>query len=59
MKIFELQTMSNVTRCIDQQFEFKNSGILCLALIFNLSNPRTQNDSPASARKKAVQGCEI
>ena len=26
-------------RCINQRFAFKNSGILCLALIFNLSNP--------------------
>ena len=40
-KIFQLQSMLNVIRCIDQRFEFKNSDILCLALIFNLSNQRT------------------
>ena len=28
-------------RCIDQRFAFKNSGVLCLALIFNFNNPRT------------------
>ena len=33
--------MSNAIRCIDQRFAFKNSGILCLALIFNMSNLRT------------------
>ena len=29
--------MSNVIRCVDHRFVFKNSGIACLALIFNLS----------------------
>ena len=33
--------MSNAIKCIDQRFAFKNSGISCLALIFNLSNLRT------------------
>ena len=33
--------MSKAIRCINQKFVFKNSGISCLALIFNLSNPRT------------------
>ena len=32
--------MLNVKRFIDQRFVFKNSGILCLALLFNLSNLR-------------------
>ena len=32
--------MSNAIRCINQRFAFKNSGISCLALIFNLKNPR-------------------
>ena len=41
VKIFQLQSMSNAIRCIDQRFAFKNSGISCLALIFNLSNLRT------------------
>ena len=33
--------MSNAIRCINQRFAFKNSGIACLALIFNLSYPRS------------------
>ena len=33
--------MLNARRCVDQRFAFKNSGILRLALIFNLSNQRT------------------
>ena len=45
VKIFQLQSMSNAKRCIDQRFAFKNSGISCL-----------ENDNPA--RKKAVAGCE-
>ena len=32
--------MLNVIRPINQIFVFKNSGILCLALIFNLNNQR-------------------
>ena len=35
---FQPQSMSNAIRSI---IAFKNSGISCLALIFNLSNPRT------------------
>ena len=41
VKIFQLQSMSNAIRCIDQRFAFKNSRISCLALIFNLNNLRT------------------
>ena len=41
LKIFQLQSMSNAKRCIDQRFAFKNSGVSCLALIFNLKNPST------------------
>ena len=41
VKIFQLKSMSNAIRCINQRFAFKNSGISCLALIFNLSNLRT------------------
>ena len=33
--------MSNAIRFINQMFEFKNSGISCLALIFNLKHPST------------------
>ena len=32
--------MSNTIIYVDQRFEVKNSGISCLTLIFNLSNPR-------------------
>ena len=35
----ELQSMQNAIRCIDQKFAFKNSHILCQALIFKLKNP--------------------
>ena len=41
VKIFQLQSMLNWIRCIDQRFAFKNSRISCLALIFNLNNTRT------------------
>ena len=34
---FQLQSMSNAMRCIDQRFAYKSSGISCLALIFNLA----------------------
>ena len=37
-KFFQLQSMSNVIRCIAQRFASKISGISCLALIFNISN---------------------
>ena len=40
VKIFQLQSMLNAIRCIDQSISFKNSGVVCLALIFNLSYPR-------------------
>ena len=33
--------MSNAIRCINRRFAFKNFGISCLALIFNMSNRRT------------------
>ena len=41
VKKFQLQSMSNTIRCIDHRFAFKNSGIACLALIFNLSYQRS------------------
>ena len=47
--------MSNAIRCIDQRFAFKNSRISCLALIFNLNNPRTI----VLYAKKMVAGGEI
>ena len=44
----------NATRCINQRFTFKNSSILCLALIFNLNNQRTT----VMYTKKMVAGGE-
>ena len=41
--------------CIDQRFAFKNSGISCLSLIFNLNNPRTT----VLYAKKSVAGGEV
>ena len=41
VQIFQLQSILNVKGFIDQRFAFKNSGISCLALIYNLNNPRT------------------
>ena len=38
--MFQLQSMSIAIRCIHKLFAFKNSGISCLALIYNLSNLR-------------------
>ena len=33
--------MSNAVKCINKRSAVKSSGSSCLALIFNLSNPRT------------------
>ena len=55
VKIFQLQSMSNAIRCIDQRFAFKNSRISCLALKFNLKNPSTT----VLYAKKLVAGGEI
>ena len=41
--------MSNAIRCIDQRFEFKNSGISCLALIFNLESQKCGSASDESS----------
>ena len=41
VQIFQLQSMLNMIRCINQRFVFKNSDISCLALIFKLKNPST------------------
>ena len=54
-KIFQLQSMLNVIRCIYQRFAFKNSRISCLALIFNLKNLSTT----VLYAKKSVAGGEI
>ena len=55
VKIFQFQSKLNAIRYINQRFVFKNSGILYLALIFNLINPRT----PVLYAKKLVAGGEI
>ena len=55
VKIFQLQSMLNAIRSVDQRFAFKNSGTSCLALIFNLNNPRTT----VLYAKKSVKGCKI
>ena len=55
VKIFQLQSMLNAIRCIDQRFAFKNSRISCLALIFNLKNQSTT----VLYAKKSVAGGEI
>ena len=41
-KIFQLQSIMMLNAIIydDQRFNVKNSGISCLTLILNLSNPR-------------------
>ena len=55
VKIFQLQSMLNVIRCINQRSAFKNSGILCLALILNLKYP----SMTVLYAKKSVAGGEI
>ena len=55
VKIFQLQSMSNAIRCIDQRFAFKNSRISCLALIFKMKNPSTT----VLYAKRSVPGGEI
>ena len=35
--------MLTTIKCVDQMFAVENSGMSCLALIFNLSNPRYDN----------------
>ena len=49
--------MLNAIRFINQRFAFKNSGISCLALIFNLKNPSTTVLQPPAC-KKAFLGSE-
>ena len=45
----------NVITCIHQRLTVKNSGILCLALIFNLSYPRMT----ILHTKKLVRGIKV
>ena len=54
VKIFQLQSMLNAIRCIDQRFVFKNSRISCLTLIFKLKNP----SMTVLYAKKSVEGGE-
>ena len=37
---FQIQSMSNITKCIDKRFAIKNVGRSCLALTFNLNIPK-------------------
>ena len=56
VKIFQLQSMPNVTTCIDKRFAAKNSGKICLAFnILYIQLEHSENDNPAG--KKSVQGC--
>ena len=55
VKIFQLQSMLNAIRHIDQRFAFKNSRISCLALIFKLKNQSTT----VLFAKKSVAGGEV
>ena len=55
VKIFQLQSMLNAIRCIDQRSAFKNSRISCLALILKLKSPSTT----VLYAKKSVAGGEI
>ena len=58
VKIFQLQSMLNAIRGINQRFAFKNSRISCLArlaLIFKLKNP----SMTVLYAKKTVAGGEI
>ena len=52
-KIFQLQSMLNAIRCIDERFPFKNSRISCLALIFKLKN---QSMTVLQAKKSVAGG---
>ena len=54
--MFQLQSISNATRCIDHRFAIKNYGISCLALLFNLSDDLRTTILHA---KKTGAGCEI
>ena len=58
VKIFQLKSMSNAIRCIDQRFAFKNSGISCLALIFNLRNLRMHSKKQLPVAKQ-VMSCVV
>ena len=50
LRVFQLQSMSNETKCIDKRLAVKNSksGVSCLALIFNLTPllEQSNNNNP-------------
>ena len=60
VKIFQLQSMSNAIRCINQRFAFKNSGqfLVLRAAVpgLDIQPELSEIDNPAS--KKAVAGCK-
>ena len=39
-KLFQIQSMSNIIKCIDKRFAIKNLGISRLALTFSLNIPK-------------------
>ena len=51
--------MSNTIRCIDHRFAFKNSGVACLALIFNLSYLRSTILHPKNAVRNSSSNMTI
>ena len=55
LKIFQLHSMSNAIRCINQRFAFKKTRISCLALIFKMKNL----SMTVLYAKKSVAGGEI
>ena len=52
VKIFQLQSMSNAIRCIDQRFAL----FWCIVSGLDIRPEQSKNDNPAP--KKLVQGCE-
>ena len=54
VKLFQLQSVSNAMRCINQRFAFKNSGFGVPGL--DVKPELSQIDNLAS--KKAVAGCQ-
>ena len=48
VKFFQLQSMSNAIRSIDHRFAFKNSGIACLAWIYNSAPQKAVRNSSSN-----------
>ena len=54
VKIFQLQSMSNAIKCIDQRFAFK---LWYIISGLDIQPKQSENDNPVC--KKEVPGCEI